>query len=81
MTIQVLIWNATRCVITSGVESKAGGYEVSRFVIRPTAEIPLVGLHRVTQRVESDGKVLTLSSESLPLPVSIQVGLGFPRFL
>jgi hypothetical protein len=63
------------------VLSRAGSYEVTRYVIKPAAIIPEVQLYRITQRVGGDGVVVTLNSESVPLPLEHRLRLSFPRFL
>ena len=65
----------------AAVSPREDGYEVTRYVIKPTVNIPEVQLLRVVQRVKSDGVVTTLSSQLVPLPLEDRLRLSFPRFL
>ncbi len=57
------------------------GFDVTRYVIKPTERIPEVQLYRVLQRVRRDGNVLTLESVPVPLSIGDRLRLSFPRFL
>jgi hypothetical protein len=62
------------------VMAKEDGFEVARYVFRPTANIPEVQLFRVIQRVGSNGEILTLYSEPLPMTWQDRLTLRFPMF-
>lgn len=75
-------WNALKLAQPT-VLSKNDGFEVTRYLFRPTASRPEVQLFRVVQEVRRNGSVLTLESEPIPAPMSWKdrIKLRFPQFM
>lgn len=61
--------------------STEDAFEVTRYVIKPAANIPEVQIYRVAQRVNREGDVVVVESEPVPMSMEDRLRLSFPLFL